>query len=106
MGPVKVPLTGPAIAIGDVNGDGFPDLVSSEGCVAYGEGDAKFTAQKCFPVANPPPADASGSDSVAVAQLTTTGTTISIPGGAGCPITADVNGDGIPDLLAVASGGE
>jgi hypothetical protein len=65
-GPVSVPVAGEGVAVGDVNGDGIPDLASSQGCVAYGLGGAKFTAQKCYTVAN-----TGGWYNVALAELTT-----------------------------------
>jgi hypothetical protein len=64
-GPVEVSISGPAIAVGDVNGHGIPDLASSSGCVAYGEGETKFTAQRCYPVAN-----TGSSRNVTLAELT------------------------------------
>jgi hypothetical protein len=64
-GPVEVAISGPAIAVGDVNGDGIPDLASSSGCVAYGEGETKFTAQRCYPVAS-----TGSSRNVTLAELT------------------------------------
>jgi hypothetical protein len=40
------------VAIGDINGDGVPDLVNSAGCIAFGEGKGKFAAPVCHAVAN------------------------------------------------------
>jgi len=52
-------LTGPAhaqlspveqIALGDLNGDGIPDLVGASGFVAFGNGDGTFKAPRYYPV--------------------------------------------------------
>ena len=37
----KLPIA-TGIAIGDVNGDGIPDLVSAAGYIAFGRGDGTF----------------------------------------------------------------
>jgi hypothetical protein len=64
-----------SVAIGDVNGDGKPDLVVAGGAVSVllGNGDGTFQPAMTYGVG------ANGTDSVAV---------------------ADVNGDGKPDVLA------
>lgn len=66
--PVSVPLDGLQIGIGDLNGDGIPDLADSNGCVAFGLGKAKFTAPTCYRIANTQ--DANQGFQVAVADLT------------------------------------
>jgi hypothetical protein len=45
-GPVEVSISGPAIAVGDVNGDGIPDLASSSGCVALWRGRDEIHCSK------------------------------------------------------------
>lgn len=73
------------VAIADVNDDGIPDLVVGTGSggdspgavvVLSGNGDGTFYPQDVFPVGTFSPAS--------------------------WPVVADVNGDGIPDLLAVS----
>jgi len=126
--PLKVSLSGPGITVGDVNGDGIPDLVSSQGCVAFGLGGAKFAPQVCHPVAN-----TNGSFSVALAGLTTgkagfndiiaglnfsvsvllnegnggfvDGVWMSVPGGGNCGAAADFDRDGNPDLAVPTTNG-
>jgi len=36
---------GPSVAVGDINGDGIPDIISSDGSVFIGKGDGTFTYQ-------------------------------------------------------------
>ncbi len=72
------------VTIGDVNEDGIPDLVVGTGwgaghgwlAILLGKGDGTFTPQNLYPVGTISPASG--------------------------PVIADVNGDGIPDLLAVS----
>lgn len=59
-----------AIAIGDVNGDGFPDLVSSGGYVAFGTPFGTFTQPVSYPIE-----DAEGTRSVVLADLRNNGRT-------------------------------
>jgi hypothetical protein len=110
-----------SLAIGDVNGDGIPDLVSSGGYVVYGEGQGNFSQPVSHFI------DPGGYD-IALADLRNNGqtdiiigseyapaTTISVllnqghgrfedgiwtavNGGAGCGVKGDFNGDGRPDL--------
>ncbi|HXM39772.1 MAG TPA: VCBS repeat-containing protein [Bryobacteraceae bacterium] len=113
------------LAIGDVNGDGIPDLVSSNGYVAYGEGGGRFTESFSYPNATGTPAN------VVLTDLRNDGRTDIVTGGyygvsvvlsdgngkfrdgvwtsvtdvLGCGTTADFNGDGKPDLaLGTAQG--
>jgi len=121
-GPKVVSLSGgayQALAIGDVNGDGRPDLVSGDGYVAYGEGDGNFSAPVSYPV--DPYLYTTG---LVLADLRNNGLTdivvgaqyfisvllnddnkefedgiwTSVAGGAGCGVKGDFNGDGKPDL--------
>jgi len=119
-GPSKVLMPGLGqIAIGDVNGDHIPDLVSSLGYVALGNGDGTFKPPAYHPL--PPGALVSR---VALADLRNNGLTdivtaddeqisvllnlsggkfedglwTKVPAGAGCGAAADFNGDGRPDL--------
>ena len=36
---------GPSLTVGDINGDGIPDIISSDGIVLIGQGDGTFTYQ-------------------------------------------------------------
>ncbi len=119
--PVSLPGAGyvAALVIGDVNGDGRPDLVSSSGYVAYGEGGANFSSPMSFVVDS-----TYYPTNVALADLRNNGLTdivtnaryvvsvllnqnnkgfedgvwTSVAGGAGCGVKGDFNGDGHPDL--------
>jgi hypothetical protein len=119
-GPTRVEMDGPwRIAIGDVNGDHIPDLVSSAGYIALGRGDGTFKPPYLEPVAY------TGSFNVVLADLRHNGLTdvvtqagtgvvsvllnegkgkfkegewFSVPGAFGCGAPADYNGDGKPDL--------
>ena len=120
--PIQVPLSGFSVAIGDVNGDGIPDLVGGSGCVALGLGLAKFAPETCYPVAN----TMGTSQGVVLAELTTgkagfndiisglngsvtvlinwgngkfvDGLWVPVAGSGNCGVSADFNGDGKPDL--------
>jgi len=110
---------GPGIAIGDVNGDGIPDLVSSGGYIAFGKADGTFTTPLPYPIES-----AMGTFNVVLADLRNNGLTdividaekavsvllsegkggyedglwTKLPGGAACGVTADYNRDGKPDV--------
>jgi hypothetical protein len=124
--PVSLPGAGFGLAIGDVNGDGRPDLVSATGSVAYGEGGGNFSAPVGYAV------DSVYSPlNVVLADLRNNGLTdivtsayqvisvllnqnnkgfedgvwTNVPGGAGCGVKGDFNGDGHPDLAVNNTGG-
>ena len=119
-GPRIVSLPGAGdLAIGDVNGDGIPDLVSSGVSVAFGIGAGKFSKPYSYPI------DSSGGIyNVVLADLRNNGLTdivtdaqdavsvllsmgkgnyddgawTKVTGGAACGAAADFNRDGKPDL--------
>ncbi|HEY9073629.1 MAG TPA: VCBS repeat-containing protein, partial [Desulfobaccales bacterium] len=115
---VNLPVTC-CIALGDVNGDGIPDLVSNTGYVAFGTASGVFKKAVSYPI------DAAlGSENVVLADLRNDGLTdivfdsqgsisvllnqgkagvedglwTSVTDGAGCGASADFNLDGKPDL--------
>lgn len=119
-GPRVVSLPGiGGIAIGDVNGDGIPDLVSSGGYIALGTDKGTFTKPFSYPIDS-----AGGSWNVVLADLRNNGLTdivtdgydaisvllsrskgyfedglwTKVTGGAACGVAADFNNDGKPDL--------
>ena len=126
-GPSYVDLPGvdrDGLTLGDVNGDGIPDLVSAEAYVAYGEGDGRFTKPVGYTTAG-------GGTDVVLADLQNNGLTdivtsgyfavsvllnqgkvrfengiwTKVSGGASCGVAADFNGDGKPDLAVITSTG-
>jgi len=127
--PVYVSMPGEAVqVVADVNGDGIPDLVSSYGYVALGEGGGKFKAPVLYPVEDSIETvggsvvaahlrSASFVDLVvqgtgAVSVLLNTdnkgfedGRWTALPSPAGCGAAADYNGDGKPDLAVNTSEG-
>jgi hypothetical protein len=106
------------LAIGDLTGDGYPDVVSSEGYIVFG------TAGGASQPVYYPVADFLGTYGLVLADLRKNGLTdivtyahagvsvllnqgngkyedgewTMIAGGAGCGVTADFNSDGKPDL--------
>jgi len=125
---VILPEVGRAgLLIGDVNGDGLPDLVSDNGFVAYGEGGGNFTKPVGylvsgggdFAITNAVLSDlrnngltdiVTGGGQGAVSVLLNVGKGVledgvwtSVTGGGECGVPADFNGDGKPDL-AISTG--
>ncbi len=122
-GPKRLSLPGAGFVagfvIGDVNGDGLPDLISSSGYVAYGEGAGNFSSPVSFAVDSTyAPANLALGDSrnngltdivtdardvVSVLlnqdnKFFEDGVWTNVAGGAGCGVKGDFNGDGRPDL--------
>ena len=48
--PTQTSLIGGRFEIGDINGDGIPDLVSASGYIALGLGNGKFSSPIFYPV--------------------------------------------------------
>jgi hypothetical protein len=70
-----VPGVGPApslapVAIGDLNGDGIPDIATASGTILFGDGKGAFPTRRDY-----------------------------APSGSGSVMIADFDGDGIPDLI-------
>jgi hypothetical protein len=109
------------MAIGDVNGDGIPDIVSGGVYIFFGTGGGTFSKPYYNPIAGS--AGPIGAFGIALADLRNNGLTdivtegngvsvllaegkgafeegvgISVPGGAFCGVKGDFNGDGKPDL--------
>jgi hypothetical protein len=121
---LSLPVTS-GIALGDVNGDGFPDLVSASGYIAYGTASGVFKPAVYYPVYE------NSFHNVVLADLRNNGLTdivtnngsassvllnegksrfedgqwTTVAGGAGCGAAADFNGDGKPDLAVITSTG-
>jgi len=127
--PSTTPLPGPEFAIGDVNRDGIPDLVSDQGYVAIGVGNATFAPLVYYPVEGTDLGD--NYFNVVLADLHKNGVTdivageqgatsvllntgkgafsdgefTSVPGSGNCAAAADFNGDGKPDLAVPTTAG-
>src|ERR1700722_1255500 len=110
-----------AIQIGDVNGDGNPDIVTAGVSILFGNGEGGFSIPHTYVISgNVGPYNATG---VALADLANNGRTdivtgghdvsvllnlgkggledgiwTNVTGGAGCGVKGDFNGDGKPDL--------
>ncbi len=119
------------LVAGDLNGDGKIDLVSSLGYVAFGKGNGRFDPAVYDPL--PGDRDDTGLESnrLALADLRGSGrldivsvsfldtlsvllnqghgkfldlTSVAVAGIPNCPVVADFNSDGIPDLAVVVGG--
>lgn len=126
-GPSLVYLPGASgIAIGDVNGDGIPDLVDPGVNIALGKGNGTFKQPESYAIQG-----AQGTYNVVLADLRNNnrvdivtisqyavsvllnqgkgkyedGEWTTLSGGAGCGAAADYNGDGKPDLAVNNSSG-
>jgi hypothetical protein len=114
------------IEVGDVNGDGIPDLVSDSVYIAYGLGHNRFSTPVYFPLPGSPTSatqvvlahlrNDKDVDLVANSAFTTVsvllnkgngsyieGITTSFPSGLGCGNELDFNNDGIADLGFLSS---
>ncbi len=110
------------IEVGDVNGDGIPDLVSDSVYIAYGKGNGEFTKPVYFPVGGGTTANATqvllahlrcekeldiitndAFNRISVLLNRGNGTYVegiktALPSGLACGIGLDFNNDGIADL--------
>ena len=114
-------MNGAAVAVGDVNGDGIPDIVSAGVYIFFGIGGGKFSEPYYHPIWGS--AGPIGASSMTLADLRNNGRTdiitngggvsvllnegegafeegiwTNVTGGAGCALKGDFNGDGRPDL--------
>jgi hypothetical protein len=125
--PTSVYLPGGVSAIADVNGNGFPDLLSSYVYIAYGNGTGKFGRPVSHPVqtsegapSNLVPANLRSPDLVdlvvqgtgAVSVLLNTknkgfedGIWTALSSGADCGAAGDFDGDGTSDLAVNTADG-
>ncbi len=110
------------VEVGDVNGDGIPDLVSDSVYIAYGKGNGEFTKPVYFPVGGGTVANGTqvvlahlrsekeldiitndAFDRISVLLNKGNGTYVegiktTLPSGLACGIGLDFNNDGISDL--------
>jgi hypothetical protein len=124
--PTQTSLPGQQFAVGDVNGDHIPDLVSSIGYVSLGLGHGKFATPVQYPVENSTSAfnvvladlrkkgltDIVFGENAAVSVLLNEGAGtfldgewIAVAGSGNCGAAADFNGDGKPDLAVPTTQG-
>jgi len=108
-----------ALVIGDVNGDGIPDLVSNTGSIAFGQAGGAYAKPVSYPInlsgasssvaladlRNNGLTDIVTSSTYAISVLLNTGTGLfkdgvwtNVTGGASCGVKNDFNHDGKPDL--------
>jgi hypothetical protein len=126
-GPTRVYLPGASdIAIGDVNGDGIPDLIDPGVYIALGKGNGTFKPPQFYAIQG-----AQGTYNLALADLRNNGLTdivtdseyavsvllnqgkgkyedgewTPVSSGVGCGAAADFNRDGKPDLAVNTSSG-
>jgi hypothetical protein len=123
---LSLPVTS-QIALGDVNGDGFPDLVSASGYILFGTASGVFKPPVYYPIFNLE----NFFFNVVLADLRKNGLTdiviendsavsvllnegkgkfedgqwAPVAGGAECGAAADFNGDGKPDLAVITRTG-
>jgi len=125
--PTQTVLTCYSFAIADVNGDGFPDLVSDEGYISLGLGNATFAPEISYPgvalgvpYSKVVPADLRNQGLIDLVFLSGVDVTVllnegggtfedgvltALPNSSSCGAAADFNGDGIPDLAVATSQG-
>lgn len=116
----EAPISGP-IVLGDVNGDGYPDIINSSGEIAFGTAGGQFTKTVTYPVLsgfNAAVGDLRNNGRLDIITDSQDGVSVllnegegqfqdgnwtPITGGVGCTVAADFNGDGNPDL-AISNG--
>jgi hypothetical protein len=117
-------VEGDGLAIGDVNGDGNPDLISAGGYVAFGVGGGSFSKAANYPIVaeglTVVLADLANNGLTDMVMVSYFGTSVllnqgqgqfedgiwtTVTDGSSCATTADFNGDGKPDLAVTTSAG-